>query len=54
MQGETIRVIVYIKREDYRLLKIALAIDELTVSAWFRDNATTYTRARLSRISKVS
>jgi hypothetical protein len=41
------RVVVYIDAEDYQKLKIALVIEGISVSEWFRENARSYVQSRL-------
>ena len=46
LKGEYIRTAVYIDRELLAQLKIALAVDQLTMSAWFRSQARVYVQSK--------
>ena len=50
LKGELTKATVHIERELYMRLKIALAVDELTLSGWFRDQVRVYVQARLKNV----
>ncbi len=41
------KVVGYMGYEQHRQLKIALAVDEMTFSAWLRQSAESYIQSRL-------
>ena len=50
LKGELINITVHVERQLYMQLKIALAVDELTLSGWFRGQAHAYVQARLKNV----
>ena len=46
LKGERVKAVVYVDSDLLGQLKIALAVDQLSMSAWFREQAKTYVQSK--------